>query len=241
MKQKTTIDYLDWDSKFFGYKIGMSYFDHSKESVVELIENSQKCGYKLVYIFYLAPKELDKALLKNNKIALVDQKITYQKNILTTEHVSKDTHITSFRNSSVTDNLLHLTLQSGVYSRYKLDKHFSNNEYEKLYTHWLQESLNGNLADDVFIYQEGDQQLGILTIKFLPEWSEIGLLAVDERHRGKSIGTSLMHHAIHATKEKNLTKIKVATQKQNSAACSFYAKHHFTVESVVNIYHLWND
>ena len=69
--------------------------------------------------------------------------------------------------------------------------------------------------------------------------ADIGLLAVDEEARGKSIGKLLMHAAFIKCRDLGYKEVQVVTQKANATACAFYEKLGFRIEKVENIYHFW--
>src|SRR5690606_27130927 len=62
------------------------------------------------------------------------------------------------------DQLLQLTLESGEYSRFAIDKNFVNNEYRKLYTKWIENSIDKINAIEVLLAVEGESILGFVTL-----------------------------------------------------------------------------
>jgi len=74
---------------------------------------------------------------------------------------------------------------------------------------------------------------------FKEGFGSIGLVAVDEKERGNSIGKELMKAALWTFKENGVHTVEVVTQKANRIACAFYKSLGFKVGKVENIYHLW--
>ncbi len=126
-----------------------------------------------------------------------------------------------------------------MYSRFKIDPYFRNNEFERLYTEWIEKSVERRLANEVLIYNEGDELLGFITLALREKTGSIGLIAVDENQRGKAIGKKLIRAALAYFKDHKITTVEVVTQKANYAACRFYESCGFKIKSIVNIYHLW--
>ncbi len=235
------IEYLNWDSDFFGYRIGKINISqlNNFSTISEVIE---KVNYKLIYLVIdeeFHTLSLQKELEEAN-IRLVDEKVTFQQEISSnyTINTSSD-DIQLYLSELTTSKLIDLSLQSGVYSRFLVDENFVNDEYKKLYTAWVQNSVNGSIADKVIVAKREDQIIGLLTLSFKNIFSDIGILAVDSDYRGQRIGKKLIKRVIIETKKKSLAQIKVVTQQRNSKACNFYIKQNFRPEKLEYIYHIW--
>jgi dTDP-4-amino-4,6-dideoxy-D-galactose acyltransferase len=139
-----------------------------------------------------------------------------------------------------TDKLISLTLQSGIYSRFKTDKNFPAEAYEKLYITWIKKSCDKSIAFRILIYGEMKNPSGFITLTGNDSEAQIGLIAVDEQHRGQGIGRKLIEAAINTAKNHNFTTLKVVTQGANQQACLLYEKCGFVIDSKINIYHYWN-
>lgn len=236
------IEYLIWDSNFFGYKIG-KYFVKKNTDIPELISTVKNTDYKLVYLVVNQniPNilEIKKNLSKPN-IILADEKILYSQYVPEyQESVNNLKDIKLYSSMVANQKLINLSLQSGVYSRFKIDKNFVSNEYEKLYTAWIENSVNKKIADNVFVAYQENEIIGVITLAFKNTFSDIGILAVDKSYRGKKTGKKLIQKAIEETRQKGINQIKVVTQQSNQQACAFYRKQGFLVEKVEYIYHIW--
>lgn len=230
---------LKWDSELFGYGIAKITSNNlTGDNLNKILKNLAGENIRLVY-WSIDPKDRtsNNTALANNG-TLVDTKITYIKNITETLF-EKPEFIYSVINHPIPTKIISLALQSGLYSRFKNDSHFKNNEFEKLYKAWIENSLNGKIAKDVLVYKEFDDELGLITIGVKNNRCNIGLLAVDEKMRGKSIGTLLINAAFEKCKKLGYNDIQVVTQKTNVGACTFYEKMGFEKEKEENIYHFW--
>ena len=227
------ITYLDWDSNFFGYKIGeISYLSEN------VLDNAKDQNYLLLYLKLTSNNDNYNYVnvLKNG--ILVDEKVTYLKNLekLSTED-NFDVEI--YSDNFVSKELYDLALQSGTYSRYKVDENFKNNEFERLYKVWIENSVNKLIAKKIIIQKLNNKPIGLLTLGIKNERADIGILAVDESIRGKGVGKNLIEQSFFESKIMNLNNIQVVTQKANKNACSFYEKMGFCAEKTENIYHFW--
>lgn len=229
------IELLTWDSDFFGYKVG-KIIDFSTD-IEEIISFAKKENYRLLYAFigenngFLAKK------YTTNKGVLVDEKITFLQNIPT---IKIENDLTSTYESEIIDEkLLQIGLQSGIYSRFNVDKNFKNKEFEKLYHIWIKNSVQKLIAEKVIIQKIDNNIVGLLTLGIKNNKADIGILAVDEDVRGKKIGKNLILRAFEESKKIRQKQIQVITQKANENACNFYQKMGFEIEKTENIYHFW--
>jgi dTDP-4-amino-4,6-dideoxy-D-galactose acyltransferase len=227
------IEKLEWDSEFFGYPVGQIQIEKpDRENISNAIKNSME--FKLVYL--ISPQRIDFAV---TGLKLVDIKTRLGKQIKSKPNYSfqKIHEYTGVED----DQLKSLALQSGIYSRFKIDSNFINGEFEKLYLKWISDSINKTIADKIIVYEDGNKNYnGFITIIFKEQFSEIGLIAVDEKSRGNGIGKALLDYADHCTISRKFNKIEVVTQLENISAMKLYKKCGYKIISTKYIYHLWN-
>lgn len=227
------IEKLKWDSDFFGYPVGRIQLETAHYSHISDI-TKDTAGFRLVYL--VCPKRI-RTTIKGLK--LVDIKTRFSKQI-NNEQSDSFGRIHEY-SGGADDQLERLALQSGVFSRFKADANFVNNEFERLYLKWIKESINKTIADKVVVYKKDSNKcIGFITLKFNEDFSEIGLIAVDEGSRGKGIGKTLLSYAAYITQEMGLQKIEVVTQHENHPAVGLYKKCGYGIISKKYIYHLWN-
>jgi len=230
---------LNWDSEFFGYPIAqINAVALENDSLHELI-NQAASSYKLIYLFTSPDDRISNDAALSANANLVDQKVTFRISLSTATGAIKDHHIIDYSLDHPSQKLIDLSLQSGIYSRFKTDPNFRNHEFEKLYLAWIENSVNKKIADHTLVYVEDGNELGVVTAKLSPDIAQIGVIAVDEHTRGKSIGSKLMLHLMKILQEKKVPILDVATQLENNSACHFYQKLGFDINTVKNIYHIW--
>jgi dTDP-4-amino-4,6-dideoxy-D-galactose acyltransferase len=235
------IQYLAWDSKFWGYKVGKIIYDvFSKELLKDIIYNARKEGFVLLYAFIDPHNSSTNQFFLENNGLLVDEKITYVKNLAAAQIFADDNKcIISYKNRPLTKNLADLAIQAGTYSRFRLDPHFVYGEYKHLYTKWIENSLNGIISDDVFVYLQDNKEVGFITLSMKQERADIGLLSVNTEFQGRGIGTALIITAEEEAIAMDKKIIQVVTQKNNIPACHLYEKCGFKKERIENVYHFW--
>lgn len=225
---------LEWDSQFFHMNIAKIETDLLSINVDEELKDLQVKNLDLVYIEipfskeYKAPHSLGK---------LVDVKCVYEIFVDTPDYYIQDEHISICKDYS--EELYSLALQAGHKSRYKTDPLFEKGEFERFYKTWVINSLNGEIADCVFVYLENGIIKGFITLKIKDDCGSIGLFAVDSSIRGKGIGHRLMDAAVNFTLSKGKNIIRVVTQQDNFGACRFYEKYGFKRMSTNSVFHKW--
>lgn len=232
---------LEWDTQFFGYKI--ANINSFKLELLELnavLEELRNKDFKLAYCFVSPNDQISNNSLNLVSGLLVDEKITYFAEIGKENTLIDKGNIKPYDLKYASDKLRSLTLQSGIYSRFNIDPNFRNNEFEKLYLEWIEKSISRELANEVLVSCEENEIQGFVTLTIKNNnTGSIGLIAVDESTRGKSIGKKLMSASFEYFRGREINNLEVVTQKANYIACRFYESCGFQVKNIVNVYHLW--
>ena len=224
---------LSWDSGFFGMRIAKACVA-SLEDIVALSrqEGELRNHFDLIYLF--SEPGLD---IPFDGARLVDSKAVFSATDLSQSEACPA--VVCWESRETSDSLVSLALVSGKYSRFKTDPRFPAGSYERLYTRWIEQSVNGSIATDVFCYMKGDCPRGLLTLDRRDDKSVIGLVAVDEDCQHQGIGTALIKHAVTYVHEHQGNRLSVATQLDNEPACRLYSRCGFSLESVTKIWHWW--
>jgi dTDP-4-amino-4,6-dideoxy-D-galactose acyltransferase len=231
---------LEWDSDFFGYKIAsLRPLNLGSTQLNEIISVLQRNDFTLAYCFVNPGDHLSNCSLKESSGFLADEKITFIVDLTEMKNKVYSEYIEPYRLNTSSDKLRVLALQSGYYSRFRIDPKFHNNEYEKLYREWIDKSVSKLMSDEILVYYKDDDEKGFVTLGIKNGVGSIGLIAVDELERGNSIGKELMSAALSFFLNKNICSVEVVTQKANKVACEFYKSRGFSFKSIENVYHLW--
>lgn len=227
------INHLSWDSNFFGFRIGR--VDILCQNDWSILEQTVSGGlsYELLYIF-----DNECIGVPLNKAKLVDVKVVYKEEI-NGDCMSDLSSIHQYKDHVPDEDLYSLALVSGQYSRYNLDKKFPQGSYERLYRRWIENSVNGQMADAVFYYLEEGTKTGMITLRQEGETASIGLIASAPMYQGRGVGTKLIEASEVWLFSHGVKSLEVATQKNNIYACKFYEKRGFVPVSETNVYHLW--
>jgi dTDP-4-amino-4,6-dideoxy-D-galactose acyltransferase len=222
-----SIEKLEWDSKFFGKKIGKLLLTHEVKSMEEFYPNE----FDLIYVF----SKTRQNILEENGFELVDTKVNYVKS---SDHFyNEDVATVKSYSGEMSEKLISLALQSGWKSRFKRDSSL-NLKFDELYILWLEKSLNRTIADEFFVAYDGDEICGFVSVSAINDLGKIGLISVDGNIRGKGIGSNLIKKAENWYRNNNLRSGSVVTQLENIEACRFYEKNGYTIGDKDFIYHV---
>ena len=231
------INLLSWDTEFLGFGVGKLHL--ASDSLEELTNNIVSAREKGVRLLYWSINPEMSQLVANAQYIgayLADKKVTYLMNV---GQIGLEVPVGIEATHKLTSALRELTLQSGHHSRYLTDPAFSKDVYERLYSRWIENSITREIAREVLVYKNESTEVGLLTLGIKLQRVDIGLLAVDERVRGQSIGRKLIDAAKAYASEWGYSKLQVVTQQTNQGACRFYERCGFHTDTVEYLYHVW--
>jgi dTDP-4-amino-4,6-dideoxy-D-galactose acyltransferase len=213
---------LPFDSSLFGYPVGKCQID---ESWIESDFLKEAKHFKLVYLFSDAPFEFKQA-----QLFPVDVRLSFVKSL--EYSISSDTSITLY-NGDLTEGLLSLALESGVYSRFYTDPRFVHGEFEKLYRRWIEKEVSQN---QVLLAKN---QTGFVSCEVINKEAQIGLIAVNKDQRGKGWGKKLVQAAENFAIQKGAQTMTIGTQAANLPASALYQSMGYQLIERKYIHHYW--
>lgn len=232
----TAYEILKWDTAFFGFPVAK--IDGNGLSEQDLRERLSALKNKAKLVYYASPNKLEaKTLLREFNGLLVDEKTTFFKEAQT--YTKIDANITEYKEEMNFKDLLSLGIESGVYSRFKIDANIGANKYEELYKTWVINSVNHKLADKVYVYILDNQIAGMITLGIKNNKTDIGIVAVKANARGKGIGKALLTSADVFSNKHRLSAIQVVTQGINAPAMALYKSGGYNVGTIAYFYHFW--
>jgi dTDP-4-amino-4,6-dideoxy-D-galactose acyltransferase len=233
------LNYLDWDSGFFRKKTGRIDWDAEDENSIHVtFEKAKREAYQLIYVFSPESILLSPHILNQYNGTLVDRKVRFEQKVAGIAGLDLSL-ISEYNDTVVSTDLENLTYASGIYSRFKLDKNFDDNDFRKLYKTWIIKSVNREIADRVFVYNGLGKIEGMVTLAIKPDFGQIGLIAVDENAYGRGIGKMLIEVCKRELINNSVENLVVYTQQDNETAFKFYQKTGFQATNITNIYHFW--
>ena len=234
------IDYLFWDSGFFKIRVGQLHIENEYNEVeLNLFLTEVKSEFDLIYIALDNKRLLPSKLSKTDSMQLVDDKTTFSQSIAQFHFQERDRAIKSYDASYPTEQMFSLALLAGKYSRFFQDEKIPREKFEELYRLWMINSLDKNFASDVFVFEEGNSILGLVTWKIVDGIGQIGLIAVREDMNGRQIGRKLVNAVVLEASLKGCPRMRVVTQGANIVAKNFYLKCGFKESQSQLLYHFW--
>lgn len=229
------IELVEWDTAHFGIRVGnVTIPDPFAFDYEHLKQEAISGGYDVVYI--KSPQRIA-SLDKQN--VFCDEKIVYTQPFVYSQVFNIDNKsIVSWKNKDINSKLKQLALDSGKYSRYKLDTNYSDKIYEKLYIDWMTNSVRTDFATDVLAYIMNGTPVGMLTYKINDNTSSIGIISVDENFRGLHIGSKLIDY-YKGVQPSHVSELSVVTQGVNIPAKRFYERNGYHIQDISYIYHCW--
>ncbi|MCS7003887.1 MAG: GNAT family N-acetyltransferase [Cytophagales bacterium] len=232
--------YLDWDSRFLGFPVGKILFTNFA-SFEELCALIQQSSFRLIYLYDLCRGILPEKIREYNNFYQVDTKVTFEKKI---EKVLESAYepfvIQTYSYETIPQQLYELAILAGQYSRFLRDPKLGPSIQQALYRRWLENSLQGSYANQVWVATYKTQIVGFCTLQVQENCAQIGLIAVSPAYQKQGIGKKLLQTAENwCAQQPHLTTLSVVTQQENLNACRLYEKYGFQLASVVPIYHVW--
>jgi dTDP-4-amino-4,6-dideoxy-D-galactose acyltransferase len=238
------VEYLNWDSQFFGISIGRTRIDISHlqpKSLDMAINEARALDIKCLYVEipFGIPEVI--AYCSENGFFLVDLKTTLEKKIGIKDTRASSINITYKLEDEYYTSLREIVKQISIQSRFSYDLKFGRENSRLLYEEWLRVSFYEKYCDYFIVYIKDEKPAGFITVKIKNGRPFIDLLGVLDEERGKGIGKCLINEAERRLSEARYNTMKVVTQGHNIGALRTYQSMNFKIESINIFYHKWID
>jgi dTDP-4-amino-4,6-dideoxy-D-galactose acyltransferase len=234
---------LDWDSSFFGFRVArINPKTLNATALKKIIEQLREHEVTLAYWSPDCSDTEAQAAGYSADGCLADKKITYVSELskLLESPVRGSGQAIEYEGDANNLELEELAIQSGIYSRFKIDPMFPDAKFRELYRTWMRKSISGELADAVFVIPRTDGKIiGMVTVGHTNGRGQIGLIAVAPGERGKGYGRILMGTAHKFLKSSRYEYSQVVTQMENVSACRLYEICGYQAEKCENVFHFW--
>jgi len=235
------IKFSDFDSQLLNMKVGKLYIriktQQDVEKIQKIIKNSK-------YDLILVTMEDNKGIAVN---LLVRQGFHFNQVKIELSRSLKDLpslHDYSIKGYSVkfddykqedTVSLRKLVVQLSKNSRFASDV-FPKGLAKKVYIKWLENSLNKKASDRNYLLVDNKKEkiIGITTVKtFANHTSEIGLMVVDSKYRGRGLGRYLLSKALRDLSKSGINSMSLKTEVLNIRALNFYISLGFKFKKIL--------
>lgn len=232
-------DPLAWDSSFFGLPVARLHADTPAHQLGAALDDLRANGIGLAYWLLERPdEERARSALAAGGLHVDDKTTLHARTQQVLTATAQALGVASAFEGPA-EHLRPLALDAGVQSRFRVDPKVGVEHFERLYTLWLERSLNGELAEAVYVTGAPGQPTGFITVGRKDGRADIGLIAVDARARGQGCGKALVRRAAQWAHDAGLEHLQVVTQGANREACALYERCGFERESVSPVFHFW--
>lgn len=234
-------NFLEWDSNFFGCRIGRVHGEVLNRENATAIDNWAQ-QEKIDCLYFLADENESESIqiAEDFNYRLQDIRLEFD------YPLSKQFSIPALADGyeirpalpSDTESLIPLTQNSFVVSRFYNDPHFRE-KAESFYEIWLRRSIEKSFADEVFIITKDSEASAFISCKLSQNSGSIGLVGVAEAARGKQLGNYLVLTALDYFRKAGMEQATVVTQGRNIAAQRLYQACGFRTAQMRLWYHKW--
>ncbi len=239
------IQFLNWDTEFFGLKIGRILSTQlNPASLEKIIQLAQQEQYRCLY-FQANPNDPETVTLAERKgFHLVDVRIVLEHPFdrrpapvarypISSEIMLRAPH------PQEEIRLEEIAVEIGYTSRFSFDNRFPADAYRRLYRTWLHKSI-ANRKGTVIVACLSDQAVGFIACNICDDnVGMIELAGVQSGCRGQGVGTVLVQKALDWFRKQDLSKVTVVTQTRNVPAQRLYQQMGFFTQSMTLYYHKW--
>lgn len=233
------IEYLKWDSDFFGIKIGKCIInDETLFDPILFKKQAKEENYELIYVFkYNKMLEYEKVV--EGDLALVDIQLTMSMKFDKQEYIAEPYDFKTSLTEEERIGCYEVAESTSIVSRFYYEEIIGKEKTKELYRKWIDNTLNQSFCDGIFLHKDFDIVTGIHIIKTDKSTGYFLLTGVRPGIKGKGIGSKLWKQSFgYFSNETEINKLKSSFSLQNTVSFNFHLKMGFNkVEETKFIYH----
>lgn len=235
------IEFLKWDSDFFGLKIGKLDVTNLKDfNPIEFRSQAKSENFELIYVFSFN-ELMNIDLILQSGIELVDVLLSMSKKFNKTEYLNLPYSLrTDLSNKELIEGF-EIAESIAKVSRFYKEKKIGSDKSKKFYRRWLENAINRSFADGVFLSKLDLRVCGIHVVR-TDDINQIGycsIIGIHPDYKVRGIGKQLWEQAFrYWANEKEIEKCVVPFSLQNIESFNFHLKLGFNkIEEIKYIYH----
>ncbi len=245
MEETQLIKLLPWDSKFFGFNIGLLKSDDLKlNDILSIQQEVQKLNLKCLYWLANPSNPTAIQLAEAAGFRYMDVRLTLKycqsTNSLKVNRTKLSNHRLRIAQSADLPILKAIARSSHHNTRFYADPNFSRRDCDRLYEVWIENSLAG-YANKIFVAENllTTEPDAYITCHLVDGLGKIGLVAVHPSARDQHIGSSLLQKALTWFSENTVGTVEVVTQWISQPAVNLYQKAGFRASNFQLWFHNW--
>ena len=235
------VEFLDWDSRFFGVKIGRILLNSSTlEELSGALNWADLSGFRCLYWLIDCGDIMSCRTAETNGFHLTDIRLTFEKELCAPRNMSSldQADVRRYQNHDLT-TLLALARRSHRDSRFFSDNGFEEDKSARMYEEWIRRGLSHE-SGVVWVAEQNGQAVGYCVCQASEhQVGSIGLIAVDPGWRRARVGTALVSTALLHFENEGMRTATVVTQGRNIPSQRLYQRCGFVTKAVQLWYHRW--
>jgi dTDP-4-amino-4,6-dideoxy-D-galactose acyltransferase len=239
-------DFLEWDSQFFGKRIGsLRGNTMTTEGMEQALQWASELALDCVYFLVNTDDPETIRVAERNGFYFQSVRTVVERSLVNLESVilpPMDGLTLRISRVDDLDFLRPVARHAYNWTRFAIDPCFPDEKSEEMYDIWLTKSVNHEMADEVIVAEYEGQAVGYVTCRLAKDSSGEGtiqLLGVNEENRGLKIGQRVVVESMLWLAKQGMTKVSLATQGHNVPVIRFYERLGFTTRSIQFWYHKW--
>ncbi len=235
------LQFLDWDTKFFGKKIAQVKTGSPKFNKAwweKIFAEAKDAGADCLYV--RVPVDANNTIQYCQTLGarVLSNQVTLDK-VLTGEKLPLSDDICEGARTEHHPQLLDLCRDLSALSRFSRDPRFGPEAASRMYDVWIQESIQHKFEQKIWTSVSGGAFSGFLVAGLRAKLPHINLVGVVKAEQGRGTGQKLMSQAAHWAQSLGGENLRVVTQDSNPAALVAYQKFGFKPYGSETILHLW--
>ncbi len=234
---------LPWDSAFFAKRIARITADMVGQGQMDEILAWCR-SQKVDCLYYLCPTD-DPGTIRmaeDRGFRLVDIRVELSALLPGSQPSRQRTPAEHLVRPSTAEDMEILTALAGQAfrnTRFSNDLEFGPEAARRLYQRWIKQDCESQAAT-VLVSIADDRISGFISLEGAPgDTPSIGLIAVEDRMRGRGVGRALVEASKDHCQRHGHRELRVVTQVSNTAAVRLYEETGFRLSSVRLWYHKW--
>lgn len=232
---------LEWDTRFFGFKVAkLQVGHHSDKSLERAIGEAKTMGVTL--FSYIAP--VGSHLSVSESTGLVERRNLYGFDIgqmHLSEMPTEPYPLEVYTDTKPTPQFDRLAVTWGKSSRFFKDPTFPRLAAEAMYVYWMRAMLRRDGKEHILIARDNKGEISGITSGRINE-SGIGtplMMVVEKSLFGLNVGPSFVIAHMRWLKQHHIKHAEIITHNSNKLACRIYEKLGWKLQSQQDVYHIW--
>mgnify|MGYP001078327869 CR=1 FL=1 len=242
------IEYLEWDSEFFGISIGSVRTRITSEILLDsVLRDLGESSLNLLYLTVSIDRvDLVTRVLRERGAILADIRAEMSVDLLQIHSGQEVIESAGFltRIAEVKDAVSAASLASRCFrglTRFYRDPGLSNSRCDELYRIWAEKDI-GNEGNSSMICTFEGRTAGFCTAVNTGNGnSKIGLIGVDPEFRGHGVGQALLNCTAGTLRKKGIERLVAVTQMSSIGAVRMYERAGFRIRDAGIVVHLWHN